>query len=128
MNQLTFQACVFSGAISSACRVALDNRQLHPSRLMKHRDDHHPEMALDARAELAGVKDIMNDAAKCLTAFRNDNNGKLQFCEMFLTQANVLWCSHPSCDHVAVDTKTTGFTQVVIAQCIERVITSIVGT
>ena len=97
MSQLTFQACVFSGVICSACRVALDNVQMRPSKLEKHRTDHHPDMTLDASAELARVKDIMNDAAKCLAAFRNDNNGKLQFCEMFLTQADVLWCSHPSC-------------------------------
>ena len=75
----------------------MDNRQLRPSRLEKHRTDHHPEMVMDERAELARVKDIMNDAAKCLAAFRNDNNGKMQFCEMFLAQAHVLWCSHPSC-------------------------------
>ena len=97
MSQLTFQACIFNGAICSACGVALDNAQMRPSRFFKHREDHHPEMALDARAELARVKDIMNDAAKCLAAFHNNNNGKLQFCEMFLTQADVLWCSHVDC-------------------------------
>jgi hypothetical protein len=53
-------------------------------------------MELDAGAELNRVKDIMNDAAKCLSAFNSDY-GKKQFCEMFLTQADVLWCSHDSC-------------------------------
>ena len=83
MSQLTFQACIFNGVICSVCRGALDNVQMRPSRLVKHRNDCHPEMVLDARAELDRVNDIVNDAAKCLAAFHNIN-GKLQFCEVFL--------------------------------------------
>ena len=97
MSQLTFQACIFNGAICSACGTALDNVQMRPSKLENHRKDCHPEMVLDARAELERVRDIFDDAAKCLAAFHNDDNGKLKFCEMFLTKGNVLWCSHADC-------------------------------
>ena len=66
MSHLSFQACIFSGVVCTACGTALDNVQLAPNRLLKHRDNKHPTMELDARNELNRVKDIFRNAAKCL--------------------------------------------------------------
>ena len=96
MNPLTFHACIFSGVICNACGVAIDNANMRPSRLDRHRNSTHPDMALDAKHQLERANETMNDVAKCLSAF-GTHGGKAQVCETFLTRANVMWCAHASC-------------------------------
>ena len=97
MEQLTFQACIFSGVVCNKCGVAIDNGDMGPRRLQRHKIDHHSDMQLDARTQFDRVKEILEDSAKVFLACNTDDK-KAKFCELFLKDSEMLWCDHDSCN------------------------------